>query len=140
LHNLQKKSTDHTTPETEKTMHRKPKSNHQDNVAHDVASLRAKKIRGTAFDKEISFSNDNEQLNKIPVIVTVFTAHSDTLEVPTVEQFDTKENDSDTVIINNNVNNRGKYSDQNTLPSVKIDSDSDSDSEHCRWSLWVTSH
>ena len=52
--------------------------------------------RHTAADKEISLSNDNEQSNKIPVIVNGFTAFSDTSQVPTTEQINTKENDSDT--------------------------------------------
>jgi hypothetical protein len=78
-------------------------------MVNDVASLRTKKLRGTACDKDISFSNDNEQLNKIPVIVNGFTAYSDTLEVTTVKQINTTENGSDTVIISN-INSRGKYS------------------------------
>jgi hypothetical protein len=78
-------------------------------MANGVAPLRTKKLRDAVCDKEISFSSDNEQLNKIPVIVNGFTAHSDTLEVPTVEQINTTVNDSDTVIINN-INSRGKYS------------------------------
>jgi hypothetical protein len=99
-------------------------------MANGVASLRTKKLRGTASDKEISFGNDNEQLNKIPVIVNAFTAYSDTSGVPTMEQINTTENDSDTVLIKNNINSRFKSGAQNTLPSVK--SDSDSDREHSR--------
>jgi hypothetical protein len=53
----------------EKTPHRTPKTPHQGHMANGVASLRTKKLRDAACDEEISFSNDNEQLNKIPVIV-----------------------------------------------------------------------
>ena len=98
-------------------------------MANGVASLRTKKLRGTASDKEISFGNDNEQLKKIPVIVNAFTAYSDTSRVPTMEQINTTEKDNDTVLINN-INSRCQSGAQNTLPSVK--SDSDSDSAHSR--------
>jgi hypothetical protein len=137
LHNLQI-STDHTKPGMEKRPHRASKGHPQHNVANGVASLRTKKLRATASDQEISFSNDNEQLNKIPVIENCFTAHSDTSEVQTVVQINSKGNDRDTVLINDNTNSRCKSSAQNTFPSVK--SDSDSDSEHSRNSLLVTSH
>jgi len=63
----------------EKRPNRKPKAAYQDNMENGVASLRTKKLRGRASDKEISFSNDNEQLNRIPVIVNGFRAYSDTL-------------------------------------------------------------
>jgi hypothetical protein len=106
LHKLQI-STQHL--KWKKTPHRTPNVPYQGNMVDGIAPLRTKKLRGTAGDKDISFSNDNGQLNKIPVIVNGFTEHSDTLEVTTVEQINTTENDSDTVIINN-INSRGKYS------------------------------
>ena len=37
-------------------------------MANGVASLRTKKLKGTASDKEMFFSNDTEQLKKMPVI------------------------------------------------------------------------
>jgi len=37
-------------------------------MENDVASFRNKKLNGKASDKEIFFDNDNEQLQKIPVI------------------------------------------------------------------------
>ena len=73
-------------------------------MANGVASLRTKKLRGTSSDKEISFSNENEQINKISVIVNGVTAYSDTSEVPNVEQINTKQNESNMVLINNNFN------------------------------------
>jgi hypothetical protein len=50
--------------------------------------------------------------------------HNDTLEVPTMDEINTKENDSDTVLINNNINSKCKSSARNTSRSVKSDSDS----------------
>ena len=84
-------------------------------MANGGRALRTKKLKGTASDKEISFSNDNEQLNKIPVIVNGFTTHSDIFEVPTVLQINKTENYSDMVIIDNNINSRCKDSAQNEL-------------------------
>ena len=103
----------------EKWPHRTPEAPLQDNMANGVASLRTKKIRGTASDKEISFGNDNEQLNKTPVIMNAFTAYSDTSGVPTMQQINTTGNDSDTVLIKN-INSRCQSGAQNTLPSVKM--------------------
>jgi hypothetical protein len=71
--------------------------------------------RSSASDQEILFSIDKEELNKIPVIVNGFTAYSDTSEILTVEKINTTENDSDTVIIDNNINSGCKASARNTL-------------------------
>ena len=84
-------------------------------MANGVVLLRTKKLRATASEQEISFSNDNEQLNKIPVTVNGFTAYSDTSEVPTVVQINSKENYTDKVIIDNNINSGCKANAQNTL-------------------------
>jgi hypothetical protein len=62
-----------------------------------------------------------------------FTAYSDIFEVPTMEEINTKENNREMVLINY-INSKCKYSAQNTLPSVQIDSDS----EHSSKSLSVT--
>ena len=89
LHNPQR-SMGNTTSKMEKRPHRTPEVSHQDNMASGVASLRNKKLKGYAYDKEISFSNASEQLKMIPVIVNGFTAYSNTFEVPTMEEINTK--------------------------------------------------
>jgi hypothetical protein len=76
-------------------------------------ALHHTKLRNSASDREISFSNANEQLKKIPVIVNGFTAYSDTFEVTTTEEI--KVNNNDIVLINNNIN-KCKSSAQNILP------------------------
>jgi hypothetical protein len=74
--------------------------------------------RSSASDLEVSFSIGNEQLNKIPVIVKGFRAYSDTSELPTVVQINSKGNDSDTVLIDNNINSGCKSSAQYTLTVI----------------------
>jgi hypothetical protein len=101
-------------------------------MAKVVPSLRTKKLNSKDSAKQISLSNHNEQLNKIPVTMNGFTAYSDISEVPTMEEISTKRNNSDTVLINNIINSKSKYSAQNTLTGIK------SDSEHSSKSLSVT--
>jgi hypothetical protein len=58
----------HKRGEKNKKTHHTPKASLQDYMEHGVASLRNKKLKGKASNKEIFFQNDNEQLQKIPVI------------------------------------------------------------------------
>ena len=52
------------------------------------------RLKGKASDKKLFLNTDTEQL-QIPVIVNGLTTYSDTLEVPTMEEINIKENDSD---------------------------------------------
>jgi hypothetical protein len=47
-----------------------------------------------------------------------------------MDEINIKENDSDTVLINNNINSKCKSSARNTSPSVKSDSDSNDSNKH----------